>query len=197
MRQSQKIFSGSVIQPDYPIVFDCHIQLLSVFGGRPPFRFFRFAWSCLKYSGPRWAMACPTFLPSATMAGFFLRLFMPGACYSRSARCLSRRNRRNRNAAEGPWSFSLPRFLPRHANDRGAGPTCECVAAFPEAERQVARALMPRKLGDFYGERFERLSSRGNAKIAHLTFPPLLGQNPAIASPKYNIRLTNLTIRLA
>src|SRR2546421_8380503 len=39
--------------------------------GRPLFRFFRRACNCLKYSGPRLAIAFPPFRPSLTAAGSF------------------------------------------------------------------------------------------------------------------------------
>jgi hypothetical protein len=41
------------------------------FGGRPPLRFFRFAWSFLKYSEPRFAISLPPFRPRLTAAGSF------------------------------------------------------------------------------------------------------------------------------
>src|SRR5579864_9733299 len=45
-------------------------------GGRPPFRFFRFACNCRKYSGPRFAISLPPFRPSLTAAGSFLLVKM-------------------------------------------------------------------------------------------------------------------------
>jgi hypothetical protein len=53
------------------------------FGGRPPLRFLRFAWSFLKYSEPRFAISLPPFRPRLTAAGSFFFAKTRGKDYFR------------------------------------------------------------------------------------------------------------------